>query len=70
MRMMTEVERMQRHEAIIRDSFRHQLANTVDWVRLLTALGLEKDEIKDLLIDFSKHLDWTIKEVAAGRTPS
>lgn len=69
MRAMTEQERLHRHEALIRDSFRMQQQSIDDWVRMLVTLGESKEEIEKLLVDLSRWVDHAILETQAGRIP-
>lgn len=66
MKHLTEVERMQRHEVIVRDSYRQQQQSIRDWVRMLTALGLEPKEIKDMLSSLQTDISFFLNEVDNG----
>lgn len=68
MKPMTEIERMQRHEAIVRDSYRSQQQNVRDWTRMLVALGLETHEIKDLLTSLQNDINFILIEMDRGRS--
>lgn len=65
-RAMTETERAQRHEAIIRDSFRAQQRNIDDWVQMLTVLGESKEEVVKMLDTLAQFVDHTRAAIALG----
>jgi len=67
MKRMTETQRAQQIEMIIRDSFRQQQQSIRDWIQLLSALGLERDEIVDMLNNYSSMLNYVHDEIKAGR---
>lgn len=48
-RHMTEAERMQRHETLMRDHTLQQIRSVEDWCQTMTVLGESKDEIHNRL---------------------
>lgn len=67
MRHMTEVQRMERHEQIVRDSYRQQQQGLRDWARLLMLLGLERNEITDTLSSMRTDIAFIITEIEQDR---
>lgn len=49
-RHMTETERMQRHETLMRDLTLQQIRSVDDWVQTMRVLGCSKDDIAERLL--------------------